>query len=91
MIGNPFTIVPGFLRNPAAFFESVSRGEEIGAKARALALSAIAFLAAYGFVTGLSHSLWQALSSAVKMPTLFIATIFFCLPAFYFFSLVLGT
>ena len=87
----PFTIIPNFLRNPNAFFESISRGEAVGAKARALAISAIVFLAAYGFVTGLSHGLWQALSSAAKMPTLFIATIFFCLPAFYFFSLVLGT
>jgi len=88
---NLFTIVPNFLRRPAEFFDSLNRGEAIGAKAGALAFSAIIFLATYGFVTGLSHSLWQALASAVKMPVLFIATMFFCLPAFYFFSLVLGT
>jgi hypothetical protein len=85
------TIVPRFLRDPAAFFESVRRGEEIEAKSRSLAVSAVLFLAAYGFVMGLSHSFWQALSSAVKLPMLFVATIVFCLPAFYFFSLVLGT
>jgi hypothetical protein len=90
-MNNPFTIIPRLLRNPAGFFESVSRGEQIALKIFALAISAITFLAAYGFVTGLSHSLWQAVSSAVKMPILFIATIFFCLPAFYFFSLVFGT
>ena len=86
-----FTIIPNFLRNPNEFFQSINRSEEIGAKIRALAVSAILFLAIYGFVTGLSHSFFQALSSAVKMPILFVATIFFCLPAFYFFSLVLGT
>lgn len=85
------TIIPTFLRQPGEFFQSIGRGEGIGSKARALALSSILFLACYGFVTGLSHSLTQALSSAAKMPVLFIATIFFCLPAFYFFSLVLGT
>jgi len=90
-MNNFLTIIPTFLRQPREFFQSIGRGEGIGSKARALALSSILFLASYGFVTGLSHSLMQALSSAVKMPVLFIATIFFCLPAFYFFSLVLGT
>ncbi len=90
-MNNPFTIIPRYLRNPGAFFESVSRGERIAGKILALALSAVTFLASYGFVTGLSHSPQQALSTAVKMPILFVVTIFFCLPAFYFFSLVLGT
>ncbi len=86
-----FTIIPNFLRQPTEFFESLSRGEAMGAKASALSFSAILFLAIFGFVTGLSHSPWQALAGAVKMPVLFVATVFFCLPAFYFFSLVLGT
>ena len=86
-----FTIIPNFLRNPNGFFQSISHGEEIGEKIRALAISSILFLAIYGFVTGLSHSFLQAISSATKMPVLFVATVFFCLPAFYFFSLVLGT
>ncbi len=90
-MNSSLTIVPRFLRDPAAFFESIRRGEEIESKSRALAVSAVQFLAAFGFVMGLSHSLWQALSSAVKMPMLFVATGVFCLPAFYFFSLVLGT
>jgi hypothetical protein len=86
------TIVPRFLRDPWSFFEDVRRGEEIGSKAASLALSSVLFLAAYGFVTGLSASFWQALSSAVKMPLLFVATMAFCLPALYFFSLaLLGT
>jgi len=89
-MSNSLTIIPRFLRNPAAFFESIQCGENQVAS-RSLAVSSVLFLAAFGFVLGLSHSLWQALSSAVKMPMLFLATIVFCLPAFYFFSLVLGT
>jgi hypothetical protein len=88
---NPFTVVPNFLRSPNEFFNNVSQGEAVGTKAWALAISSVLFLMAFGFVTGLSHSFLQALSSAVKMPIMFVATIFFCLPAFYFFSLVLGT
>ena len=71
-MNNFITIIPTFLRQPREFFQSIGRGEGIGSKARALALSSILFLASYGFVTGLSHSLMQALSSAVKMPVLFI-------------------
>ncbi len=85
------TIIPRFLRQPTAFFESVRKGEAVGLKLLSLAVSAIVFLATYGFVMGLPHSLWQALSSAAKMPILFVATVLFCLPAFYFFSLVLQT
>ena len=90
-MNNIFTVVPTFLRYPEKFFQSISKSEAIGMKTFSLAVSSIMFLAIYGFVTGLSHSLLQALSSAVKMPVLFVATVFFCLPAFYFFSLVLGT
>jgi hypothetical protein len=52
-------------------------------------VSSVLFLVIYGLVTGLAHSPLQALSSAVKMPLLFIATMAFCLPALYFFSLAL--
>jgi hypothetical protein len=86
---NILTIIPRFLRDPQAFFESVQRGEEIRSKVVSLAVSLVFFLAIYGFVTGLSHSFLQALSSAVKMPLLFVATMAFCLPALYFFSLAL--
>jgi hypothetical protein len=88
-MGNILTIVPSFLRDPTAFFESIQRGENIRHKVLALAVSSVVFLAIYGFVTGFSHSLLQALSSAAKMPLLFVATMAFCLPALYFFSLAL--
>lgn len=83
------SIIPQFLRDPDAFFASVLRGEAIRDKAIALALSSALFLALYGFTLGLSHSFWQALSSAAKMPLLFLVTVLFCLPALYFFSLAL--
>ena len=86
---NILTIVPRFLRDPQAFFESIQRGERVGFKVLGLAVSSVLFLAIYGFVTGFSQSLLQALSSAAKMPLLFVATMAFCLPALYFFSLAL--
>lgn len=87
-----FTILPDFLRNPDDFFQSIQREENIREKAILLSVSSLLYLLAYGFVTGLQHSFLQALSSAIKMPLLFLATMLFCLPALYFFSLaLLGT
>lgn len=84
-----FSIVPQFLKNPQAFYESVQRNEDLRGKAVALFVSTLVFLALYGFVTGLSHSGLQALSAAIKMPMLFLLTLAFTLPALYFFALAL--
>jgi hypothetical protein len=40
---------------------------------------------------GSTHSLWQALSSAVKLPLLFLATLIVCAPTLYFFNLIFGS
>lgn len=84
-----FTIIPRFLQDPRSFYESIQRGEAIKSKVCALLVSSMLFLSIYGFVTGLSHSWLQALSTAVKMPLLFLITMAFCLPALYFFALAL--
>lgn len=87
-----FTLMPEFLRNPDAFFTSIQREE--GVRKRVVTLGVAAWLSfmAYGFTVGLSKSWVQAISSAVKMPILFLVTMLFCLPALYFFSLaLLGT
>jgi hypothetical protein len=55
----------------------------------ALLVSSTLFLSVYGFMTGLSHGWLQALSTAIKMPLLFLITMAFCLPALYFFALAL--
>ena len=86
---NAFTVIPQFLKDPQAFYQSVQRNEELRAKALSLFISTVVFLTIYGFVTGLSHSGFQALSTAVKMPLLFLLTLVFTLPALYFFALAL--
>src|SRR5689334_83266 len=86
---NAFTIIPQFLKNPEEFFQSIQRKEDLNIKALSLFVSTVVFLAAYGFVTGLSHSWLQGASSAVKIPLLFLLTLVFTLPALYFFALAL--
>jgi hypothetical protein len=86
---NAFTIIPQFLKDPHGFHESVQRNENLGEKARSLFISIVVFLFMYGFITGLSHGWMQALSTAVKIPLLFLLTLAFTLPALYFFALAL--
>ncbi|HEV2088512.1 MAG TPA: hypothetical protein VGR21_09385 [Cryptosporangiaceae bacterium] len=54
-----------------------------------LASSAIA-LAVFGAVLGASSGWLQAISSAVKLPLLFLITLAICLPTLYLFNLVFG-
>jgi hypothetical protein len=54
-----------------------------------LASSAVS-LACYGAVLGASNGWAQALSSTVKLPLLFLATLSICLPTLYLFNLVFG-
>ncbi|MDO3701492.1 hypothetical protein Q3W71_07330 [Micromonospora sp. C28SCA-DRY-2] len=56
---------------------------------RMLASSAVA-LACYGAVLGAFHSPLMALTSAVKLPLLFLVTLVICLPTLYLFNLVFG-
>ncbi len=84
-----FSIMPDFLRDPDAFFQSIQKEDGVKTKAVKLAIISILCLTAYGFTVGLAKSPVQALSSAVKMPILFLLTMVFCLPSLYFFSLTL--
>ncbi len=54
-----------------------------------LASSALS-LALYGAVLGASNGALQAVSSFVKLPLLFLATLAICLPTLYLFNLVFG-
>lgn len=86
---NLFSIMPEFLRNPDKFFKSIQRNEDVNSKAWTLSLVSLFSFMIYGFMVGLGKEPLQALSSAIKVPILFLLTMAFCLPALYFFSLVL--
>ncbi len=87
-----FTILPDFLRNPDDFFKSIRDDQQVKSKAITLSIASFIFLMAYGFTIGIYKSPLQAVSSAIKIPILFLSSMAFCLPALYFFSLaLLGT
>ncbi len=88
---NDLAVIETILRNRFHFFIEIRDGLHLQAKMRALLVSSIVFLALYGAVMGSTHSLWQALSSAVKLPVLFLATLIVCSPTLYFFNVLFGS
>lgn len=88
---NSLAVIETILRNRHRFFIEIREGVELSRKMRAMLISSIAFFALYGAVMGSTHSLWQTLSSAVKLPLLFLATLVVCSPTLYFFNLIFGS
>lgn len=64
---------------------------EIRRKIVRLACYAIFTSALYGFTMGLHHSPLQALSSALKVPALFLLTLSICLSTLHFIGLLFGS
>ncbi len=86
-----FNVTEHILRQQAVFFEEIKAGHNLAAKIRDMSISAALFLALYGAVMGSSNSIQQAVSSAVKLPILFLITLLICLPTLYFFNLLFGS
>jgi hypothetical protein len=84
-------VIETILRNRYHFFAEIRDGVGLGEKVRAMLVSSAIFLAIYGAVLGSTHSLWQALSSAAKLPVLFLATLIICAPTLYFFNVLYGS
>ncbi|MFK7803884.1 MAG: actin-binding WH2 domain-containing protein [Anaerolineae bacterium] len=88
---NDLAIIETILRNRTHFFHEIRDGIGLSEKMRAMLVSSLIFFALYGGVMGSTHSLWQALSSAVKLPVMFLATLFICAPTLYFFNVLFGS
>jgi len=88
---NDLAIIETILRNRRGFFTEIREGIGLPEKMRAMLVSSIVFLMLYGAVMGSTHSLLQALSSAVKLPVLFLATLVICSPTLYFFNVLFGS
>jgi hypothetical protein len=84
-------VIETILRNRIYFFHEIRDGIALREKMRAMFISSLLFFALYGAVMGSTHSLWQALSSAVKLPVLFLATLIICAPTLYFFNVLFGS
>jgi hypothetical protein len=86
----PPLIIERFLRDRESIWQQIAVEQDLGRLIRQMLVSSAVSLAAYGAVVGLSHSFFQAVSSAVKLPVLFLLTLAICLPTLYLFNLVWG-
>ncbi|MFI6762779.1 hypothetical protein ACIBF5_26965 [Micromonospora sp. NPDC050417] len=83
-------VIERILRDRHGIWQQVVEDRDLHAlTGKMLAASAVA-LACYGAVLGAFHSFLMALTSAVKLPLLFLVTLAICLPTLYLFNLVFG-
>ncbi len=82
----PFSIIS----DKNLFFNEIRDGIDIKNKIIFQLIPTFIFFFIYGFVIGLSQSPLQGLSSAIKLPIMFLLTLFICFPTLYIFSLLLG-
>ena len=89
-LARELAVTETILRSRRTFFQEIRDSVGLQEKIRAMGVSSFVLLALYGAVLGSSHSLWQALSSAAKLPLLFLATALICVPTLYFFNILFG-
>jgi hypothetical protein len=88
---NHFAVLIGFLRERQVFLEEIREGVRLPSKIISMLVCSSLFLAMYGAILGASHSWMQALSSAVKLPALYLITLLICLPALFFSNIIFGS
>ena len=88
---NIFSAVITLLRDRQTFLEEIHAGVKLKSKISAMLLSSFCFFALYGAIIGAFHSPVQVLSSAIKLPTLYLITLIVCLPTLYIFNALFGS
>lgn len=91
LLESPLLVIERILRDPEGVWAQISTEFRLNALIGQMLTSSAIALACYGAVLGFSNSPLQALSSAVKLPVLFLLTLAICLPTLYLFNLVFGS
>ncbi|NEO74656.1 actin-binding WH2 domain-containing protein, partial [Moorena sp. SIO3H5] len=86
-----FAVTISLLRDRQLFLEEIQQEVRLPIKIISLLVCSSLFLAAYGAIIGAYHSWMQALSSAIKLPALYLITLLICLPTLYFANVIFGS
>ncbi len=86
-----FGVLIELLRDRASFLEEIRSGIKLKRKSTALLICSSIFFAIYGAIVGSFNGWEQALSSAVKLPALYLITLIVCFPTLYFFNILFGS
>ena len=88
--GNSLLVIERLLRDRNGIWRQIIEERDLKQLTSQMLISSAFSLALYGAVLGASNGWLQALSSFVKLPLLFLATLAICLPTLYLFNLVFG-
>jgi len=83
-------VIERILRDRRGIWQQVVDDRDLNRLTGQMLISSTVALACYGAVLGSFHSVLMALTSAVKLPLLFLVTLAICLPTLYLFNLVFG-
>lgn len=86
-----FAVLISLLRDRQGFLEEVRQGVRLPTKIISLLVCSSIFIAIYGGIIGASHSWMQAISSAIKLPALYLITLLICLPTLFFSNVIFGS
>ncbi len=86
-----FAVLIKLLRDRQHFLNEIKQRIRLENKIVSLLISSSMFLAVYGAIIGSSSSWLQMLSSAIKLPALYLITLIICLPTLYFFDILFGS
>lgn len=88
---NHFSSLIRLLRDRKQFLEEVRTKTKLESKIASLLVSSSAFFAVYGAIIGAYGGGLQIVSSAIKLPALYLLTLLICLPTLYFFDILFGS
>ena len=86
-----FDVLMQLLRDRNTFMLEIENNKYIDKKIISLLISSSMFMALYGAIIGSTHGGLQIISSAFKLPALYLLTLLICLPTLYFMDIVLGS
>lgn len=88
---NHFSVLISLLRDRRTFLEEVRGETKLESKIVSLLFSSSFFFSVYGAIIGAYGGGLQIISSAIKLPALYLITLIICVPTLYFFDILFGS
>ena len=86
-----FAYVDGILRHRESYFTSIFENRYVPRQIFMLLMIIIALSGFHGLIMGTSSGILQMLSSAVKVPVLYLLTLVVCYPVLYVVNVIMGS
>ncbi len=88
---NHFSVLIRLLRDRRKFLDEVRSGTKLETKIASLLMASSFSFSVYGAIIGAYSGGLQIISSAIKLPALYLLTLIICLPTLYFFDILFGS